>query len=64
MGDKIKYWQLIIKTGILRKKKHLISASSSWDESKILTIIAEIHPEWKNVMLKELKKPPTGTVEV
>jgi len=58
MGEEIKYWQLIIKTGILRKKKNLLSAPVSWGESKILTIIHEIHPEWKNVTLKQLKKPP------
>ena len=56
--SRIRFWELTIKTGILKKEKKLLSTPPDWDAPKIKKILLEIHPTWKNMSLRRLKGRP------
>jgi len=58
VDERIRFWEVTIKTGILKKEKKLLSAPLDWDARKIKKVLKEVHPTWKDVSVRRLNGRP------
>jgi hypothetical protein len=57
----MKFWEATFETTVNgaapREEKVRIGAPKVYKKAKVVEIITEIHPEWKNITIKRCKKP-------